>query len=69
MMRHAVQHVVHAPAHLDAWPSDDRHSRLVFITGDVPRETIEPFLHVLLANQEARNAVDKVGKGAATEPA
>jgi G3E family GTPase len=26
-----VQHLVHAPMHLEAWPSDDRRSRLVFI--------------------------------------
>jgi G3E family GTPase len=27
-----VQHLVHPPAHLDVWPSDDRRSRIVFIT-------------------------------------
>jgi G3E family GTPase len=26
-----VQHVVHPPEHLDAWPDDDRRSRIVFI--------------------------------------
>jgi G3E family GTPase len=26
-----VQHVVHPPEHLDAWPDDDRCSRIVFI--------------------------------------
>jgi G3E family GTPase len=26
-----VQHVVHPPIHLDAWPDDDRRSRLVFV--------------------------------------
>ncbi len=28
---HGVQSTVHPPAHLDAWPSDDRRSRIVFI--------------------------------------
>jgi G3E family GTPase len=28
---HAVQHLVHAPRHLAAWPDADRRSRLVFI--------------------------------------
>lgn len=28
---HGVQHVVHPPAHLEAWPDDDRRSRIVFI--------------------------------------
>jgi G3E family GTPase len=28
---HGVQHLVHPPVHLEAWPSSDRSSRLVFI--------------------------------------
>jgi G3E family GTPase len=28
---HGVQHVIHPPVHLDAWPDDDHASRLVFI--------------------------------------
>jgi G3E family GTPase len=28
---HGVQHCLHAPVHLPAWPGTDRHSRLVFI--------------------------------------
>ncbi|WHS62462.1 GTP-binding protein [Pseudomonas sp. G2-4] len=28
---HGVQHCLHAPVHLPAWPGDDRTSRLVFI--------------------------------------
>lgn len=28
----AVQHIVHPPAHLERWPTDDHRSRLVFIT-------------------------------------
>ena len=31
---HGVQHVVHAPATLDAWPGPDRTSRLVLILRD-----------------------------------
>lgn len=31
LVLNAVQHVVHPPAHLDAWPDDDRRTRLVFI--------------------------------------
>jgi G3E family GTPase len=36
-----VQHVMHQPLHLDAWPDDDRRSRLVFILRDLPRDLIE----------------------------
>ena len=32
LVLHAVQHLVHPPWHLDAWPDVDRRSHLVFIT-------------------------------------
>ncbi|HJU16560.1 MAG TPA: GTP-binding protein [Stellaceae bacterium] len=35
-----VQHLVHAPIHLDAWPSGDRRSRLVFILHGLNAEAI-----------------------------
>jgi len=35
-----VQHVMHQPVHLDAWPDSDRRSRLVFIVRDLPRDLI-----------------------------
>jgi G3E family GTPase len=38
---HGVQHLFHPPAHLAEWPSDDRRSRLVFITRDLSRELLE----------------------------
>ncbi len=31
VMIHGVQHVMHPPAHLEAWPDDDHRSRIVFI--------------------------------------
>jgi G3E family GTPase len=31
LLLNGVQHVVHPPEHLDAWPDDDRRSRIVFI--------------------------------------
>ncbi|MEJ2623570.1 MAG: GTP-binding protein [Pseudolabrys sp.] len=40
MVVHAVQHVMHPPIEMDAWPSDDRNSRLVFIVRDIPEEAI-----------------------------
>jgi G3E family GTPase len=36
-----VQHVVHPPRHLDAWPDDDRRSRIVFIGRGIEREPLE----------------------------
>jgi G3E family GTPase len=37
---HGVQHLFHPPVMLPGWPDQDRHSRLVFITRDIPRETL-----------------------------
>jgi G3E family GTPase len=36
-----VQHVVHPPEHLPAWPDDDHRSRIVFIGHGIERETLE----------------------------
>jgi G3E family GTPase len=44
MVVHGVQHIFHPPVKLDAWPSADRRTRLVFITRDLPRETIDSTL-------------------------
>lgn len=41
LVLHGVQHVFHPPVRLDAWPSKDRRTRLVFIVRDIARETIE----------------------------
>ena len=40
---HGVQHILHDPVYLDAWPDDDERTRLVFITRNIPKETIEGF--------------------------
>lgn len=44
---HAVQHLIHAPEHLPAWPTPDRGSRVVFITdgldGDLVRRSFSVF--------------------------
>ena len=36
-----VQHVVHPPIHLRAWPSDDRRSHIVFIVDGLAQDAIE----------------------------
>jgi G3E family GTPase len=38
---HAVQHLVHPPRHLGAWPDGDRRSRLVFIARGLDPAVIE----------------------------
>ena len=41
---HGVQHVFHAPAWLERWPSNDRRSRMVFITRRIPRRWVKVLL-------------------------
>ena len=38
---HGVQHLVHPPKHMAAWPDADRRSRLVFIVEGLERSAIE----------------------------
>ncbi|HEX3524595.1 MAG TPA: GTP-binding protein, partial [Stellaceae bacterium] len=39
-----VQHLFHPPVLLPQWPSEDRRTRMVFITRDLPQEAIEATL-------------------------
>jgi G3E family GTPase len=41
---HGVQHLFHPPVLLPEWPSEDRRTRIVFITRDMPQEQIEKSL-------------------------
>jgi len=44
---HGVQHVFHAPAWLDRWPSADHRSRMVFITRSIPQRWVEVLLDAI----------------------
>ena len=46
MVIHGVQHIFHPPIQLDEWPSDDRRTRIVFITRDIDQDVIEQTLRV-----------------------
>jgi G3E family GTPase len=46
---HGVQHMFHAPAFLERWPSDDRHTRLVFIARDLPHAFAQALLDAIEA--------------------
>jgi G3E family GTPase len=37
---HGVQHVFHEPIELEKWPSDDRRSKLVFITRNISKDSL-----------------------------
>ena len=49
---HGVQHVFHAPAWLERWPSADRTSRMVFITRRIPQRWVEALLDAIGAEVE-----------------
>ncbi|WP_034300452.1 GTP-binding protein [Herbaspirillum sp. RV1423] len=55
---HGVQHIFHPTVTLPAWPSDDRRTRIVFITRDIERATIErsfaAFMQAQAIEQEQR---------------
>ena len=52
---HGVQHVIHVPAILPRWPSEDRRSRIVFIVDDLEKETVEKLWNAFLG----RPAIDQ----------
>jgi G3E family GTPase len=59
---HAVQSVIHEPIELAGWPTDDRASRIVFITREMARADLEATLPAL--DLKAR----RPGKGVAIDP-
>jgi G3E family GTPase len=48
LVLHAVQHVLHPPAQLAAWPDDDHRTRLVFITRDLDEEFVRRMFGTLI---------------------
>lgn len=50
---HGVQHLFHPPVLLPSWPSDDRRSKLVFITRDLDQAVITESLNAFLDDATA----------------
>jgi G3E family GTPase len=46
---HGVQHVFHPPTWLPGWPSEDRQSRMIFITRGIPCGWVEALLAAIEA--------------------
>ena len=44
LVLHGVQHVIHPPTHLTAWPDEDRASRIVLIVRSIARAEVEASL-------------------------
>ncbi|MDP6346728.1 MAG: GTP-binding protein [Alphaproteobacteria bacterium] len=59
LLINGVQHIVHPPSHLAAWPGDDRQSRIIFIVRGIDRARLEASLAAFngLAAPEDRQAV------------
>ena len=56
MAVHGVQHMFHPPAILEAWPSDDRTSRIVFIGDRLSQAGIEKMLTAWIEADEGAGA-------------
>jgi G3E family GTPase len=50
---HGVQHLVHQPVHMEAWPSEDRSSRIVFIVDDLDVSLLKRSLHAFTRSRAA----------------
>ncbi len=69
MVVHGVQHIFHPPLRLNEWPSEDRRSRIVFITRDIDESVLRDSLRMLTSargRQEEQATVGSVD-GAAFE--
>lgn len=57
---HAVQSLIHEPITLDAWPDEERRSRLVFITRDMERSAVEKTLAALSLRTDGRRRTQTI---------
>ena len=48
---HGVQHIFHPLEWLDKWPGNDKKSRLVFITKNINKNTIDDFFRIIGENE------------------
>ena len=60
---HGVQHLFHPTARLERWPDDDRRTRIVFITRDLPERTVRELFDAFMG----RVAPDRPDRAALTD--
>ncbi|MFN8720401.1 MAG: CobW family GTP-binding protein [Rhodospirillales bacterium] len=58
---HGVQHLFHPPVQIEAWPGDERRSKIVFITRDIPRDLIERTFGAYMDAAEEEKAARATG--------
>jgi len=56
---HGVQHVMHPPARLAAWPDTDHRSRIVFIVRDIEPRVIRELFDAFIGNAIAPDRPDR----------
>lgn len=56
---HGVQHIFHPTVTLPEWPSEDRRSRIVFITRDIERATIERSFDAFMQAQSIESGLQQ----------
>jgi G3E family GTPase len=64
---HSVQHLVHPPVHLEAWPSEDHRSRLTFIVRHLDGKVLERSLRAF--NAMRIDALGRRGNASGTKGA
>jgi G3E family GTPase len=52
LVLHGVQHILHTPVALDAWPSDDHRTRMVFIVRDMDETELRNLLTAMTEGLE-----------------
>lgn len=64
---HVVQHAVYPPTILDAWPSEDRQTRLVFITDGIDPEPVRQLFEAALDGKQiqAGRALSRIASAVA----
>lgn len=50
---HGVQHIFHPPVRLDTWPSEDRRTRVVFITRNLSGDELRSPMALLTTGLES----------------
>jgi G3E family GTPase len=60
---HGVQHVFHPTARLERWPDEDHRTRLVFITRDLPEQTVRELFGAFMGHV----APDRADRAALTD--
>lgn len=58
---HGVQHIFHPLKWLDAWPDNDKRTKLVFIVRNIAKEEIEKFFDALMGAAKANSDAKKAG--------